>query len=253
MAEKIIVIIDFDNYFDSDISTITSEKLEFSFTEIVEICNNNFTEFSSIEIRLYGGWYMGTALTKQASTLQQLLYNVNVFPVIREKKIVRGHINLISEMHGVPNFRWDHTYKETEGMRPVRINFECIDELCKNNREQCPKFILNKFTKKKDKLCAIQNCSNLHKNTFKGIEQKMVDTMIACDIISITDDNTVKGLLIISDDQDLYPSIALANENQKYKYIKNLEKIILGVKNRQKIEFVSNFLRPFQIQTTLLS
>lgn len=234
-------------------SLISSETLEFSFTELVNLCEAKFSGFENILIRLYGGWYRETSLTKQASTLQQLLYNVSVFPKVQGGKAIQGSVQMVAELHGIPDFTWGYTHKETEGIRPLRINFDCVDDLCSENRPTCPKFILNKFTKKKDKKCAVVGCENLHKNVFKGIEQKMVDTLIACDILSIADDETVKGMIVISDDQDHFPSMALAKEKQKIRATKNLDDIVLGIQNEKKIEFITEFLKPFQIQTTLVS
>ncbi len=250
--KTIAVIIDFDNYFGTDMVNMTSEELEFSFSEIVNLCEKKFSDFDNVLIRLYGGWYRETTLTKQASMLQQLLYNVTVFPKVHVGKVIQGSIEMVSELHGIPDFTWGYTHKETDGIRPVRIDFSCVDEVCNSNRPTCPKFILNKFSKSKDKVCAVNGCDNIHKNIFKGIEQKMVDTIIACDIISISDDEAIKGLILISDDQDHFPSLALAKERQKYKQTRNLDDIVLCIQNEQKINFISEFLKPFQIQTTLL-
>jgi len=251
--KTIAVIIDFDNYFGSDMSIISSEDLELAFSEIVNLCETKFSEFDRVDIRLYGGWYYETTLTKQASTIQQLLYNVSVFPKVQGGKAIQGSIEMIAELYDIPDFTWGYTHKETDGIKRVRINHECVDTVCKENRPICPKFILYKFTDKKDKHCPVSGCANLQKNVFKGIEQKMVDTLIACDILSIADDENVKGILVISDDQDHLPSLALAKEKQKNKQVKNLENIVLGIQNEQKIEFVTEFLKPFDIQTTLIS
>lgn len=251
--KTIAVIIDFDNYFGIDLNKITSEGLQFSFSEIVNLCENKFREFENISIRLYGGWYNEMSLTKQASSLQQLLYHVNVFPKVQNGKIIHGSIEMVSELYGIPDFRWGHTYKETNGIKHVRIDFDIADELCSNNRSACPKFILYKFTKSKNKMCPVQGCNNIHKNIFKGIEQKMVDTLIACDILSIADDDMIKGLVVISDDQDHFPSLALAVEKQKVKQTRNLDDIILVIQNDMKHQFIEEFLKPFNIQTILLS
>lgn len=251
--KTIAVIIDFDNYFGTDISKITSESLELAFSELVNLCEDKFREFENISIRLYGGWYNEMSLTKQASGLQQLLYNVSVFPKVQNGRIINGAIEMVSELYGIPDFTWGYTYKETNGIKHVRIDFEIADELCSNNRAACPKFILYKFTKSKDKVCPVEGCNNIHKNIFKGVEQKMVDTLIACDILSIADDDMTKGIVVISDDQDHFPSLALALEKQKTKRTRNLDNIILVIQNDMKHPFISEFLKPFKIQTILLS
>lgn len=249
----VAVIIDFDNYFGSDVSKLSPESMEFSFSEIVNLCEIKFAGVEYVNIRLYGGWYKETSLTKQASSLQQILYNVNVFPKVKDGKIIKGEIEMVSSLHDIPEFTWGHTHKETDGIKRVRINHECVDDLCNGNRENCPKFILYKFTDKKDKKCAVSGCENVQKNVFKGVEQKMVDTIIACDVLSMADNDSIHGLILISDDQDHFPSLALAKRKQELKQERNLEGVILGIRNEQKLEFVANFLKPFNIDTILLS
>jgi len=88
--------------------------------------------------------------------------------------------------------------------------------------------------------------------TIYSIEQKMVDTLIACDIVSISDDQNVIGLFLVSDDQDHFPSLALANSKQSYKQNKHLQSILLGIKNEYNFEFITEFLKPFNIKTALI-
>lgn len=246
--KSIIVIIDFDNYFGSDFNKITSEKIEFSFKEVVKLCEQKFTDYNSIHIRLYGGWFKETTLTKQASGVQQLLHNVNVFPKVTENKVVNGKIELATSLHIKPDFVWAHTHKETDGVKRIRLNHDSIDTVCKDNRNTCPKYILYKFTDSKNKKCSVNDCVNLQKHVFKGAEQKMVDTLIACDIISVCEDDNVLGLLVISDDQDHLPSLAVASMKKK----QSIQSIILGIQNDKVIDFISNFMQPFNISITLL-
>lgn len=250
---SIAIIIDFDNFFGTDLSLINSESLELSFSELVNLCESKFRDFDSISIRLYGGWYNEMSLTKQASSLQQLLYNVNVFPKVQKGKVINGSIEMVSELYGIPNFKWGYTHKETNGIKRVRIDFDKVDYVCSNNRDSCPKFILYNFTRNKDKKCKVEGCNSIHKDIFKGIEQKMVDTLIACDILSFAEEEKTKGMVVISDDQDHFPSLALALERQKAKQTRNLEDIILVIQNELKYQFISDFLKPFEIQTILLS
>ncbi len=246
--KQVVVIIDFDNFFGEDISKLNSESLEFSFKELIALCEKEFSDFANIQFRLYGGWYKENSLTKQASALQQLLSDVIVFPKVVSNKVINGKIELAVSLHAKPDFVWGYTHKETEGVKRIRINHECVDTFCNDNRSTCPKFILYKFTDKKTKKCPITSCENLQKNVFKGAEQKMVDTLIACDVIAISGDETTAGLLVISDDQDHLPSLAMANLREDY----NIRPIILGIKNEKIIDFLNNFLLPFNIKTTLL-
>ena len=240
----ILVIIDFDNYFrDNEIND--PQKFELALTEIVEKCETNFENFNEISIRLYGGWYQGITLTKQASILQQQLSQISIFPKIKNNNRINGNIEMVSSLFEIPNIQWYHTYKEKNGIGRVRINHDLVDDFCTQNKEQCPKFILYKFTAGKDKQCHIQNCTHIHKDVFKGVEQKMVDTMIACDVVSATNDDKVKGIFVLSDDQDHFPSYAIASEQLKQK--ENSFQILLGIKNNDESrkELIETLLNPF--------
>jgi uncharacterized LabA/DUF88 family protein len=242
----VVVIIDFDNYFRNIKELTDSQKFELALTEIIEKCEEFFENIKVISIRLYGGWYQGTTLTKQASIIQQLLSNILVFPKVKNNKITNGTIEMVSSLFEIPSIEWHYTYKEKNGIGRVRIKHELVDDFCSNNKNQCPKYILYKFTSKKDKKCHIDSCTHMHKNVFKGIEQKMVDTMIACDVISAANDKNVNGLFVLSDDQDHFPSYALASEQIKQKRDHSFP-IILGITNNdvERNNLISALLNPF--------
>jgi len=245
----VVVIIDFDNYFHDIKGIDDSPKFELALTEIVEECEKNFKNFNEISIRLYGGWYQETTLTKQASIIQQLLSQVSVFPKVKDNKI-KGTIEMVSSLFEIPDVKWHYTYKVKNGIGRVRIDHDIVDEFCTENKHQCPKYVLYKFTEKKDKQCHIPNCTHIHKDVFKRIEQKMVDTMIACDIVSVIKDENVKGVFVLSDDQDHFPSYALASKLLKERFKEREAEsfsIILGVTNNygERNIFISNLLNPF--------
>jgi len=247
--KTVVILIDYDNYFGSDVSKISAEQMEFSLKEMILLCESEFSDFNFVQIRLYGGWYKETTFTKVASEVQQLLSQVNVFPKVTSKGILNGSIELATSLHIKPEFIWGYTHKETQGVKRIRINHECADELCKDNRTTCPKYLLYKFTHSKERRCGVDGCENLQKNVFKGAEQKMVDTLIACDVISASEDDAIIGVLVISDDQDHLPSLALASMKKK----ENIQSIVLGIKNEQVNEFVTAFMQPFNIKTALVS
>jgi uncharacterized LabA/DUF88 family protein len=246
--KAVVILIDFDNYFGSDVSKLSIQKMELSFKEMIRLCESEFSDFNSVQIRLYGGWYKETIFTKVASEVQQILSQVNVFPKTTSKGNLNGSIELATSLYIKPEFVWGYTYKETQGVKRIRINHECVDDLCKANRTTCPKYLLYKFTESKERKCGVVGCENLQKDVFKGAEQKMVDTLIACDIITTSEDETVIGVLVISDDQDLLPSLALASMKKK----ETIQSIILGIQNKNIEEFFSKFMEPFNIKTKLV-
>jgi uncharacterized LabA/DUF88 family protein len=251
--DTVFVLIDFDNLFTSDITTYSSEYFEYFFSDILIKCEKEFSKIEYIHIKLYGGWYKEHSLTKKASVLQQLLSKVNVFPKVHNGKVLNGKIDLVSSLHDIPDYTWGFTYKEKNGIGRIRINHELIDEPCNSNRDLCPKFILYKFTKTKGTKCHLPNCENFNKDVFKGIEQKMVDTLIACDILSIVNDETAIGIALYSDDQDHFPSLAMASRKIGIKGNNNLQNILLYYRNEMDLKFVRSLLKPFNIQIKLIN
>ena len=241
----IIVIVDFDNFFGTDVEKLNKEDLEIALTDIIFKCEELFIDFKSIQIRLYGGWYHEVTLTKQASVIQQVLSQISLFPKIKDGRIIKGSVELTSTLFDIPNHRWQYTYKEKYGIPRIRLDHTKVDLTCKSNKELCPKFLLYKFTQKKDKKCHVNGCDQLHNNVFKGIEQKMVDTMIACDVVSTAKDLDVKGVFILSDDQDHFPSYAIAGNSTTIK-----DKVVVGYRNRnsQRFDLMSRLLEPFNIK-----
>lgn len=243
----LIVIVDFDNYFRE--TNLDVQKLEFALSNVIRQCEKTFSGFRQILIRLYGGWYQETSLTKQASQIQQLLSQIHLFPKILGTMKLNGSIELVSQLYELPTFKWFYTYKEKHGLPRLRINHNIEDGICTHNKDICPKYILNKFTSHKGKTCSILGCKNSNKEIFKTLEQKMVDTMIACDIISVANMEDIKGIFVLSDDQDHFPSYAIASEYLK-KERKTQCKISVGIRNAEnsRKEFISKMLEFFNIE-----
>ncbi|MFK2205580.1 hypothetical protein ACIXJQ_02080 [Bacteroides fragilis] len=53
-----------------------------------------------------------------------------------------------------------------------------------------------------------------HSDIFFQREQKMVDTMIACDLLSYCEESSTNCLYLISDDMDHFPALALCHKKK---------------------------------------
>lgn len=246
--KTVTIIIDFDNFFGTDINRLTSEKIELALSGLINICEERYKDVTNIHIRLYGGWYKELDITRQASALQRLLVDVQLFPKIKGRNKISGSVEMVSEIIGIPGYTWGFTHKEFEGVKPIRINPSCDDSICVHNKDKCPKYILKNFTSTKDKQCVVPSCLNIHRDVFHGNEQKMVDTIIACDILSVIEEHNFRGLMVVSDDQDIFPSIALANEKRKFYPNRRPDEIFLGIQNDRIFEFISDFFNSFKIE-----
>ena len=101
---------------------------------------------------------------------------------------------------------------------------------------QCPVRILQKFIKNKERLCNNNGCTTKHQEILYRKEQKMIDTMMTCDVITYSSEPTVKAIYIASDDVDLFPCIAISK-------VRNVDKeITLLMKNGLQEPLYSNIL-----------
>lgn len=240
-----IVIIDFDNYFTKDINEYSKTQIEYLFSLIVRHVyeHNNIKE---IQIRLYGGWYQDDDLTNRASNVIQKISSIDIFPIIRGHNKIDGNIEIVDSLYGI-NYVWHNTYREKKGIPHLRINYLAKDDKCESQRHLCPVHILSKFTKGKNRICINEGCTTKHAEVFFQKEQKMVDTMIACDLLSYSEEVTVDCLYLISDDVDHFPALALcAKKKEKLS-------IFLGVKNNKNISLYKSILTQFNINLFSLS
>ena len=95
-------------------------------------------------------------------------------------------------------------------MRPYGIIHieDKLSNTCDANEKGCPIHILKKFTKNKRTTCHIPSCETKHEEAFFTREQKYVDSMLVCDILSYGLDSNYKEICIMSEDCDIFPAFA---------------------------------------------
>ena len=215
ISKTAIILLDFDNFIHKPIDEISPELLEYELSEIVLDTLNSFDDIENIEIRLYGGWLQEGKSTKKADTLLQLLSAFNLFPIIiiQSKRKIEGQVTLVKSLLAIPDIIWEDTLKVRKGIPRVRIKYENMDKACSSNKNSCPLHIMNRFTRSKGKTCSVIECTQLNSTVFESVEQKMVDTMIACDLFSLSQANNLAGIYILSDDFDHIPSIIMTASN----------------------------------------
>lgn len=207
---KAIVIIDFDNYFRGSFMTITQEQYINLFTNVIDdILQKHDNNISEILVRLYGGWYQDHNLTNMASDVQTKVQQIDLFPIIRGNKKYDGSIEVVSTQYGLSEV-WYNTLQEKAGIPRLRIDEKHQDNACEQRKNICPVHILQKFLQKKTTICKNPGYNTEHRKVFYRREQKMVDTMMTCDIITYSAEEDVTSLYIVSDDIDLFPGIAIS-------------------------------------------
>lgn len=249
---KGVAIVDFDNWFKKAIQNYTSTQFEAELRQIIESILFLTPNISFIDIRLYGGWYSDQMLTKKASQIQVLLSEINMFPYKLDLILgtrIQGRIEIVSSIRDFPQFKWFNTLKEKRGIPNLRINNDAIASSCKDNPNSCPPLVLKKFTKKKKKECNLEGCRLKHSEVFVGLEQKMVDTMIACDIISFCEEEDYFGVLVVSEDVDHFP--AIAKGKLKIAEIGSNKEISVLIRNSKIRDSYDKILENFELKTIL--
>lgn len=242
---KSVVIVDFDNFFPRQMSEYPAERLESFFNSIISDIINNNKDISEIIIRLYGGWYQGNGYSKKASELQATLQGISLFPIIINNVRIIGSLEMAEQMYGV-NHTWTNTFQEKAGIQKVKIDWTRTGDSCTHSAPTCPVKILSNFIKNSSHQCLNIGCSTIQSNVFFRREQKIVDTMMTCDVLSFSEESDVNTIYIISDDIDLFPSIALSKA-------KNSEtKIIMAIKNQRLLSQYQSILSIFNAEARIL-
>lgn len=245
---RAIVILDFDNFFplatlseyDGD-NGLFNRVFQFVISQLAE---NDSVD--SIKFRLYSGWYSEDALTNRSSEVLRRLSSFNsLFPCFVRGRKIEGDFVLAENQVDIP-FIWKNTYRERHGLPKFRVDETKMSPACRSNTTTCPVHILKHFSKKATTPCSVNSCTTKHGEVFKLREQKMVDTMMACDVISCSLDEDKPLVAIVSDDVDIFPSIALRNK------ISSESTTIMFIKNDMNVVPYSSILNQFNATILLM-
>lgn len=216
MDNKWVILIDFDNQYNfsaytDDFAWLKSE-INYYLDQIIELSSRNVTY---VTMKLYGGWMKDGMFTNLSSRLQQAITTFDYFPIYIEdqKRMIHGEIELVTRLIDLPDIYWKNTVREKNGLPKIRLKNPGLPMECVGTKSDCPVRIFYRFTRKKTKKCPADGCQVTNERAFKIIEQKMIDTMIACDLISLSVEEKIDGMLIASDDYDLIPPVAIASKN----------------------------------------
>jgi hypothetical protein len=244
-----VVLLDFDNYFKREIDHYSEMEIEFEISKIIKEILIKAPETDKISVRLYAGWYEEEQLTKKASQAMQIFSNISIFPILveSEKKIIHGDIEFVTELLQVPKFTWYYTFKEKPGIPNLRINKDNLNPNCEKFRDQCPAYILSNFTKAKSKFCKVPGCNNRQKDVFYSRGQKMIDTIIACDIISLFENSEYNSIFLVSEDIDHLPALAFGSTRNNIK-----KNIYLCINNQQIQQVINSIVSNFDIKILVM-
>ncbi len=200
-------LIDFDNWYQATPAAMIQPVLAQCLSEVTRelVSLGPYVEF--VLVRLYGGWTENGTLTARASEIAAAIAVVDSFPMPLPAgdRIVHGEVVLAQGLYIAPHVDLGDTSRRRIGPPRLRINGAPLPVGCLEHLESCPAKILQKFTKTPSKSCPVESCPVTATTAFVTREQKMVDTLMACDLLDLTHDEDVVAIAIVTADSDLLP------------------------------------------------
>jgi uncharacterized LabA/DUF88 family protein len=157
------------------------------------------------DIRIYGGWYEEDMITRQAEELTVEIQRdfPTVIRVSSNGVIIpfSTSADLAMSLLQEPSTHLFRTYRRKE--RPWNVRVESKAAVgCEE--DSCVLPLMKKMLKHGS--CPKEGCSIHRTDLLYRHEQKIVDTMLACDMVHATDREYSK-LILVSDDDDFIPPL----------------------------------------------
>ncbi len=203
---EVALLIDYDNLSELhkssgilDIATKVLMQLPKDISEIRGRCS----------IRIYGGWYEEQNMTNLAQSLSVSIQSD--FPVIiriptkqNGSLALTTNAELARAMVEEPSHHLFNTYRKKG--RPANIRFLKPEEVSCTNTE-CSLLIAKKLLRTGK--CPSKNCSVSRTDLVYRNEQKIVDTMLACDLLYYAQLGC-NHIMLVSGDDDFLPPLRTA-------------------------------------------
>lgn len=159
--------------------------------------------------RLYGGWYEGRGLSKEAQELAGAIRAA--FPVAvrlgppAHGRAVQVSVELARSLRIAPNHDLHHTFRRRGAPRGlVAHSLPFVD--CLRPRH-CPLEPVHHLLA--SGLCPEPSCEIGVSGVFRRAEQKLVDTMLTADLIQISRPGS-SHIVVVTNDDDIWPGIYTA-------------------------------------------
>lgn len=162
-----------------------------------------------LRIRLYGGWFDETRLSKLAQTLSEEI--ATTFPRPLPLSVVGQSITTVVSMELALALLCDPSHALTHTFRPRTaspgLRTEAPPYAGCGHRHTCPLEPVHIFLKQGR--CPAHGCNVEPTGILRRGEQKMVDVMLVCDLVHAARGSD-RQIVVVSTDDDLIPGIRLA-------------------------------------------
>jgi len=207
-----------------DYSNLVSEEAEGDsslmrhfMVELVRAVTSLAPQIEYLAIRAYGGWLDRGSVTSGASKAMRALEGSDPFPIAHPSRraILHGEVRLANALLSVPEVEFVDTYRVREGPPRIRLAGSPVPGGCASDPSACPAAILKRFTRSTRKNCPASGCAVTCGDAFKTYEQKMVDTLIACDLVEAGSSPDLDLVALLTCDTDLLPPLVYASSMRR--------------------------------------
>jgi hypothetical protein len=200
------VLIDYDNL---EQRFRAPNTLSIFGADIARLVEASTPSVQDIFMRLYGGWYTFAGGLSNAGT--RLIQEIaSTYPLPYKQSNNRRHYVHCEIASSLIDFKGDlfiATVRERHGMRSkLRQKYPpgCVAP------GNCSIPIVIQWS---SGACPTMNCNVNANGAFLYREQKLVDTLLCCDLIAVGGRQPRVPVFVVSDDDDLVPAIVLALKN----------------------------------------
>ena len=175
---------------------------------LVKIVSVECPTTQDTRVRLYGGWYDQAGLSNAGSLLTQEIQRS--FPILmlgNAGHLRRVHCEIASALVNSRSDLFFHTYREKRGIPSVlrsQTPTGCT------NPPNCTILAVIKWSRRS---CPEDGCPVKSQDAFTYSGQKLVDTLLSCDLVTLSRQRPLEPVFVLSDDDDLIPPILLAGIN----------------------------------------
>lgn len=207
-----LVLVDYDNAFPPNREP-SDEEVAHEVARWLQQLSDRDPRLERFTLRLYGGWYDEIGLSKRGSDVARVMALMPKFPMRVERgRIVRGDISLaVSPIASVNASPLLGTYRRRGSLPRIRLARHPYPDDCAQIDATCPAAILKSFTRGARKECPVDTCSLIASDAFVVHEQKMVDTLMATDILTAGQlPSDYSAIVVVSGDSDFVPPLLAA-------------------------------------------
>lgn len=197
------VFIDYDNLLENHKATGIIDVVT---RALMQVPIDTDSSRAKCDVRIYGGWYEGPQLTRRAQDIAIQIQND--FPkIIRLQKFsggvmpVSAYAELAVSLMQEPGHHIFDTFRRKG--KPANVRVEKPENVGCND-PQCVLPMMKKLLNKGK--CPKNGCGVTSTNLVYRDEQKIVDTMLACDLIFAAA-SEVDQVILISGDDDFLPPL----------------------------------------------